>query len=79
MTATITMMTTTTTITTITTAAPALVLCPHIFPGSLFSTLGFPPITISKPGFSRQRDTSRPCYLASKFLHLTARSKHHIL
>ena len=53
MTATITMMTTTTTITTITTAAPAVVLCPHIFPGSLFSTLGFPPITISKPGFSR--------------------------
>ena len=54
MTATITMMTTTTSITTIiTTAAPAVVLCPHIFPGSLFSTLGFPPITISKPGFNR--------------------------
>jgi hypothetical protein len=44
------MMTTTTSITTIITTA---VLCPHIFPGSLFSTLGFPPITISKPGFSR--------------------------
>ena len=26
---------------------------PHIFPGSLFSTLRFLPITISKPGFSR--------------------------
>ena len=25
---------------------------PHIFPGSLFSTLRFLPITISKPGFS---------------------------